>query len=70
MITRSFLVPGGTLVAIAIVHDSSGQPDGPPWLHPDALDALVDGLIERSRLAEEIVPTVSCVRLELVRKPS
>ncbi len=65
--TRSFLAPGGTLVGIAIVHDGTVDPDGPPWpLHPAVAERLADGLTERSRHAEQIGPTVSCIRLELV----
>jgi SAM-dependent methyltransferase len=66
--TRSFLAPGGTLIGIAIVHDGTMEPDGPPWpLHPDTIDLLVDGLNERSRHVEEVGPTAACLRLELVR---
>ena len=66
--TRRFLAPNGTLVGIAIVHDGSVEPDGPPWpLDPATIDVLSEGLAERSRHVEEVSPTVSCVRLELVR---
>ena len=66
--TRSFLAPGGTLIGVAIVHDGTMEPEGPPWpLHPSTIDVLVDGLDERSRHVEELGPTASCVRLELVR---
>ncbi len=66
--TRSFLAPGGTLLGIAIVHDGTIEPDGPPWpLHPDTIETLTDGLSERSRHVETIGPRASCLRLELVR---
>ena len=66
--TRSFLAPGGTLIGVAIVHDGTMEPEGPPWpLHPYTIDVLADGLDERSRHVEELGPTASCIRLELVR---
>ncbi len=66
--TRSFLAPGGTLLGIAIVHDGTIDPDGPPWpLHPDTIAVLADGLTERSRHVETIGPVSSCLRLELER---
>jgi len=65
---RSFVSPGGTLVAVALVHDGSGEPPGPPWpLHRSTLDLLADGLTERDRNIEELDNTVSCVLLELAR---
>ena len=66
--TRAFLAPGGTLVAVAVVHDGSVNPSGPPWpLDASILEELGDGLTERSRHVEEVSPTVRCVRLELAR---
>jgi SAM-dependent methyltransferase len=66
--TRAFLAPGGTLIGIAVVHDGTVEPDGPPWpFDPATLDVLADGLVEASRLTEELSPTVSCVRIEWVR---
>lgn len=64
---RSFVAPGGTLVAVAVVHDGSLEPEGPPWpLHPGTLDVLADGLVERARHTESLSPTISCVLIEWV----
>jgi len=62
---RSFVAAGGTLVAVALVHDGTVVPDGPPWpVHPDTLATLTDGLDEVSRSSEPVSPTVELMQLE------
>ncbi len=65
---KAFLADGGTLVAVALVHDGTSEPQGPPWpLHPSTFDLLTDGLDEHSHHTEAAGPTVSCHRVELRR---
>ncbi|MGH1488915.1 MAG: class I SAM-dependent methyltransferase [Acidimicrobiales bacterium] len=65
---RNFLRPGGTLVVVALVHDGTIEPEGPPWpLHPSTIEALADGLTESNRVVESLEGGVSCVLLELKR---
>ncbi len=65
---RTLLRPGGTLVAVALVHDGTVEPDGPPWpLHPSTIEVLSDGLTESHRVVETLNTEVSCILLELKR---
>ena len=65
---RRTVSPGGVLLAVAITVADSEEPSGPPWpLRPPVVDALLDGLLPRSRHDEELSPGVTAVRLELER---
>ncbi|MGI9645934.1 MAG: class I SAM-dependent methyltransferase [Ilumatobacteraceae bacterium] len=64
---RSFVAPGGTLVAIAMVHDGTLTPDGPPWpIHPTTVGVVAAGLDEVGRRTVDLDGHVSCVVVELV----
>ncbi len=63
---RSLLAPGGTLVAVALVHDGAMEPQGPPWpLHPSTFERLTTGLIEHHRRDEAVGERISCLLVEL-----
>lgn len=65
---RELVAPGGTLVAVALVHDGSIDPSGPPWpLHPATVEVLGDGLEEAGRRVESVDDHVTCVLVELAR---
>ena len=64
----AFVAPGGTLVAVTMVHDGSREPEGPPWpLNPSTLDAFTSGFDEQTRRTEELGDGLSCTLLELIR---
>lgn len=64
---RSFVAPGGTLVVVALVHDGTVDPEGPPWpLHPDTLRALAEGFEVVDRSVEPAGPAVELVQVEAV----
>ena len=63
---RSLLRPGGSLVAVALVHDNSITPSGPPWPLPHStIEHLTDGLQVAHRYYEPVGDHVDCVLLEL-----
>jgi hypothetical protein len=66
---RDFVGPGGTLVAVALVHDGDSEPQGPPWpLHPSTFDAMCDGFVEASRHIEHIDDGLACMMAVLERR--
>ncbi len=65
---RSFVAPGGTLVAIAITGESGTG--GPPWpLSGVVVDALIGDLDVADRHVEALSTEIDVVRLELHRRP-
>ncbi len=65
-VVRSFVGPGGALVAVAIVHDGGVVPEGPPWpIHPSTLDVMTDGLVEVGRRTVELDERHSCIQVDL-----
>lgn len=65
---QRFVAPGGTLVAIALVHDEGLEPGGPPWpLHPDSFEDLIAGHEELARHEVEVREGIRCVLVELRR---
>ncbi|MCU0311453.1 MAG: class I SAM-dependent methyltransferase [Acidimicrobiales bacterium] len=63
---RSFVAPGGTLLAIALVGDPTGR--GRPWpLAAPVVDALCAGLRVVDRRAVRLDPATEVVRFELER---
>lgn len=65
---RSLVAPGGTLVAVALVHGGEDVPAGPPWpVHPSTVTLLVEGFTETHRHAESVGDDVSCVIVEATR---
>ncbi len=64
----SFVAPGGTLVAVAMVHDGRREPQGPPWpIHPSTLDVLTDGFTESKRRTEPLGDGLQAILVELTR---
>ena len=65
---RDFVAPGGTLVAVALVHDGGAEPQGPPWpLHPSTIDAMGQGFAEAGRHVEHVADGLECVMVVLER---
>jgi hypothetical protein len=70
-IVGSFVAPGGTLVAVSLVHDGGSHSQGPPWpLHPSTFGFLTDGFTERYRQTERLDAELSCILVELRRAHS
>ncbi len=68
-IVGSFVAPGGTLVAVSLVHDGGSHSKGPPWpLHPSTFGVLTDGFTERYRHTKRLDAELSCVLVELGAK--
>lgn len=65
---RALVAPGGTLVAVMLIHHGDGPPGGPPWpVDPATLTRLAAGLDESARRVERVNDQVECVLVELAR---
>jgi len=63
---RSLLRPGGTLLAVALVHDGQIEPQGRPWpLAPSTIERLGEGLHQADYRSEVVGDHTTCVLLEL-----